>query len=78
MPSRDEGRGRGEQRMSLLVYNVAEAAKVCKLTQKTLIRYLESGRLKGYRIPGSQSYRIPHTYLMKFLESTDIRPNQKG
>ncbi|MEM9246234.1 MAG: response regulator, partial [Cyanobacteria bacterium P01_F01_bin.153] len=30
--------------------------------------WFDSGRLKGYRIPGSQDRRIPREYLIKFLK----------
>ena len=31
-------------------------------------KWFDSGRLKGYRIPGSQDRRIPREYLIKFLK----------
>jgi PleD family two-component response regulator len=35
---------------------------------RTVSKWFDSGRLKGYRIPGSQDRRIPRDYLIKFLK----------
>ena len=36
------------------VFTTGEAAKICKVSQQTIIRCFDSGQLKGYRIPGSK------------------------
>jgi PleD family two-component response regulator len=35
---------------------------------RTVSKWFDSGRLRGYRIPGSQDRRIPREYLIKFLK----------
>jgi PleD family two-component response regulator len=35
---------------------------------RTVSKWFDSGRLKGYRIPGSQDRRIPREYLIRFLK----------
>lgn len=49
------------------VFTVGEVAKICKVAPRVICKWLDSGRLKGYRIPGSQDRRIPREYLIKFL-----------
>ena len=50
------------------VYTTGQVAKICKVAPRTVSKWFDSGRLKGYRIPGSQDRRIPREYLIKFLK----------
>ena len=50
------------------VFTIGEAAEYCKVAPRTVSKWFNSGRLKGYRIAGSQERRIPKEYLLKFLE----------
>ena len=34
------------------VFTTGEAAEICKVSQQTIIRCFDSGRLKGFRVPG--------------------------
>ena len=49
------------------VFTTGQVAKICKVAPRTVSKWFDSGRLKGYRIPGSQDRRIPREYLIKFL-----------
>lgn len=49
-----------------------EAAKICKVSRKMVVRWFDSGRLKGYRTPGSQQRRIPREYLVQFLKANGM------
>ena len=49
------------------VFTTAEVAKICKVAPRTVSKWFDSGRLKGYRIPGSQDRRIPRQRLISFL-----------
>ena len=41
------------------VFTTGQVAKICKVAPRTVSKWFDSGRLKGYRIPGSQpAYRI--------------------
>ena len=52
------------------IYTTGEAAVLCGISQQTVIRVFDSGRLKGFRVPGSKFRRIPHLSLLAFaLES---------
>lgn len=50
------------------VFTTGQAAKICKVAPRTICKWFDSGRLRGYRIPGSQDRRIPREYLIKFLK----------
>ncbi|HMO19149.1 MAG TPA: helix-turn-helix domain-containing protein [Oligoflexia bacterium] len=50
------------------VFTTGQVAKLCKVAPRTVSKWFDSGRLKGYRIPGSQDRRIPREYLVRFLK----------
>lgn len=50
------------------VFTIGQVAKICRVAPRTVSKWFDSGRLKGYRIPGSQDLRIPKEYLIKFLK----------
>ena len=54
------------------VFTTGEAAKICKVSQQTIIRCFDSGQLKGFRVPGSRFRRIPREVLYKFMRENGI------
>lgn len=54
------------------VFTTGEAAKVCKVSQQTIIRCFDNGQLKGFRVPGSKFRRIPREALYKFMKDNGI------
>ncbi len=54
------------------IFTTGEAAEVCKVSQQTIIRCFDSGRLGGFRVPGSKFRRIPRAELLKFMAANDI------
>ncbi len=54
------------------IFTTGEAAKVCKVSQQTIIRCFDSGRLSGFRVPGSRFRRIPRAELIRFMRKNDI------
>jgi two-component system, OmpR family, response regulator RpaA len=54
------------------VFTTGEAAKVCKVSQQTIIRCFDSGQLKGFRVPGSRFRRIPRDSLFRFMKENGI------
>ena len=53
---------------AMKVFTTGQVAKLCKVAPRTVSKWFDAGRLKGYRIPGSQDRRIPREYLIKFLK----------
>lgn len=54
------------------IFTTGEAAEVCKVSQQTIIRCFDSGRLGGFRVPGSKFRRIPRADLIKFMRDNEI------
>ena len=50
------------------VFTTGQVAKLCEVAPRTVSKWFDSGRLKGYRIPGSQDRRIPREQLIRFLK----------
>jgi len=54
------------------LFTTGEAAEVCRISQQTIIRCFDAGRLDGFRIPGSRFRRIPRQSLVKFMKDNSI------
>ncbi len=54
------------------VFTTGEVADICKVSQQTVIRCFDGGRLKGYRVPGSKFRRIPRDSLLEFMKEHQI------
>jgi len=64
------------------IFTTGEAAGLCKISQQTIIRCFDRGRLNGFRVPGSRFRRIPREELIRFMRENDIptdtlEPSQK-
>ena len=57
------------------VFTTGEAADICKVSQQTIIRCFDSGRLRGFRVPGSRFRRIPRDALIAFTKENGIPPD---
>jgi excisionase family DNA binding protein len=54
------------------IFTTGEAAEICKVSQQTIIRCFDAGRLNGFRVPGSKFRRIPRDELLRFMRDNDI------
>lgn len=54
------------------VFTTGEVADICKVSQQTVIRCFDSGRLRGFRVPGSKFRRIPRDSLLQFMRENGI------
>jgi excisionase family DNA binding protein len=57
------------------LFTTGEAAEICQVSQQTIIRCFDSGRLEGFRVPGSRFRRIPRDSLVKFMKANTIPLN---
>lgn len=64
--------GQTDQWADKKIFTTGEAAEVCKVSQQTIIRCFDAGRLGGFRVPGSKFRRIPREELLKFMRANDI------
>lgn len=54
------------------VFTTGEVADICSISQQTVIRCFDGGRLRGYRVPGSRFRRIPRENLIQFMKENGI------
>ncbi|TFG45434.1 MAG: helix-turn-helix domain-containing protein [Candidatus Brocadiia bacterium] len=54
------------------VLTTGDVAKVCHVSARTVSKWFDCGKLKGYRIPGSKDRRIPLGELIRFLKHNNI------
>ena len=60
------------------VFTTGEAADICQVSQQTIIRCFDSGRLHGFRVPGSRFRRIPRDELIRFMKENGIPLDRLG
>jgi excisionase family DNA binding protein len=65
----DESRGDCDMKE---LFTTGEAANICQVSQQTIIRCFDAGRLEGFRVPGSRFRRIPRESLIKFMKANSI------
>ena len=51
------------------VLTTGEVAKICHVAPRTVSKWFDAGKLRGYRIPGSRDRRIPRQQLMAFMRA---------
>ena len=54
------------------IFTTGEAASICNISQQTIIRCFDRGRLRGFRVPGSRFRRIPRDELIRFMRENNI------
>jgi excisionase family DNA binding protein len=54
------------------LFTTGEAADICRVSQQTIIRCFDAGRLQGFRVPGSKFRRIPRPNLVRFMRENSI------
>ena len=54
------------------VFTTGQVAKICNVTTQTVTKWIDSGRLDGYRIPGSKARRVTRENLIQFIKAHNI------
>jgi len=54
------------------IFTTGEAAEICRVSQQTIIRQFDAGRIEGYKVPGSKFRRIPRESLVRFMIENKI------
>lgn len=54
------------------IFTTGEAAELCSVSQQTIIRCFDNGRLNGFRVPGSRFRRIPRSDLLVFMKKNGM------
>ena len=54
------------------LFTTGKAAEICNVSQQTIIRCFDAGRLEGFKVPGSKFRRIPRHSLVRFMKENGI------
>jgi excisionase family DNA binding protein len=54
------------------IYTTGEVAKILGLNINTIIKWFDDGKIKGFKLPGSNERRIPAKSLMEFMRVNEI------
>jgi two-component system, OmpR family, response regulator RpaA len=49
------------------IFTTGQIARICNVAPRTVSKWFDSGKLQGYRIPGSQDRRVLKENLFKFM-----------
>ena len=55
------------------VYTVSEAANLLQASNRSVTQWFDSGKLRGYRIPGDRQWRINYSELVKLLKRKELK-----
>ena len=53
-------------------YTTGEVARLCQVTKRTVIKWIDGGKLQGYTIPGSKHRRVSAESLRQFMKANHI------
>lgn len=53
-------------------YTSGDIAKICGVSLRTVIRWIEKGELKGFKLPGRGNNRVSEDNLINFLKAHEI------
>lgn len=54
------------------VLTTGDVARICHVAPRTVTKWFDTGKLRGYRIPGSRDRRIPVDQLLAFMRAYEI------
>ncbi len=54
------------------VLTTGEVARICGVAPRTVSKWFDAGKLRGYKIPGSRDRRIPRDSLIRFMRAHGI------
>lgn len=60
------------------ILTTGQVSKICNVAPRTVCRWFDSGKLRGYRIPGSKDRRIPLSGLMRFMKAHNMPMETPG
>lgn len=54
------------------VFSTGQVARICQVAPRTVSKWFDSGKITGYKIPGSNDRRIPRRNLFEFMSKNGI------
>lgn len=64
-PSENTGYGRD-------TFSTGQIGRMLRVAPRTVSKWFDAGRLRGYRIPGSTDRRVPRDDLLRFLAASNL------
>lgn len=58
--------------MNKMSYSSGDVARFCDVTSRTVIRWIEAGKLKAFKLPGRGNNRIEESDLLSFFDANGI------
>ena len=55
-----------------LTFTTTQVGKICGVSQQAVIKWVDSGRLQGYRLPESHARRVTRDSLLKFMHENRL------
>jgi uncharacterized protein (TIGR02996 family)/excisionase family DNA binding protein len=59
------------------VFTTGQVAILLRVAPQTVSKWFDAGKLRGYRIPGSQDRRIPREHLIRFMRDNGLLRHQQ-
>ncbi len=50
------------------IFTTGQVARICRVSASTVNKWFNSGKLKGFRVPGSKFRRFPRLQLIQFMK----------
>lgn len=60
------------ERKHNITFTTTEAGRICGVSQQTVIKWIDSGRLQGYHVPSSRARRVTRDSLLRFMRENNI------
>lgn len=60
--------------MTVDVYTTGKAAKLLRMSPRSVCKLIDQGHLRGYRIPGSLDRRTTRQWIEEFLAKNGMPP----
>lgn len=54
------------------VYTTGQIARICKVSPRTVKNWIDSGKLKGYKLPSSGDRRVTRESLVHFMKAHEF------
>lgn len=54
------------------VLTTGDVARLCGVAPRTVSKWFDTGKLRGFKIPGSRDRRIPRESLVRFMRAHGI------
>lgn len=60
------------------IFTTGRIAKICHVATRTVCKWIDSGKLPGYRLPGSSDRRVQRQTLIAFLRENRMPIGELG